>query len=568
MKINHNLRIRLISLGIILIAGLLVSRLFFLQVVRGEVYSAQADSQYFKPVGDAFDRGSIFFTNRDGSPFSVATTQQGFTIAINPSVLEKPSEAYESLNKIIPIDKQDFDQKASKKTDPYEELVKKVPLSEADQIKALGISGVVVKKEKWRFYPGGSLASHVVGFMGYKGDEYAGRYGLEKYYEDILRRGQGGSFVSYFAEIFLGAGKKLSGEFDHREGDLVSSIEPTVQQFVEKTLKEALEKYSASAGGAIVMDPMTGEIVAMASWPSYDPGKGQSDVAILSNPLVESVFEMGSTIKPLTVAAGLDTGAITADTTYYDAGSVQVRDATIKNYDGEGRGTVPMQETLNQSLNTGMVFIVDKMGHEKFQQYILAYGVGEKTGIDLPDEVAGLVSNIESGRPVELSTASFGQGFALTPIATTRALATLANGGQLVKPYLVKQVKYENGFNYDVKPTYGRRVIKRETSEEITRMLVTVVDDALLGGTVKMDSYTIAAKTGTAQIAREDGRGYYDDRYLHTFFGYFPAYEPRFIVFLYAQNPKEVRYASQTLTAPFMEMAKYLLNYYQIPPDR
>lgn len=551
-----------------MIAGLLVSRLFFIQVVKGEVYSAQADNQYFKPISDAFERGSIFFTNKDGSPFSVATTQQGFTIAINPSVISNPDAIYKALSEIIEIDRDDFYKKAGKTTDPYEELVKRVPLSSADKIKELELVGVIVKKEKWRFYPGVNLASHLVGFMGYKGDEYAGRYGLEKEYDDILSRGQTGSFVSYFAEIFLGAGKKLSGEMDRREGDIVTTIEPTVQKFVEGTMKQAIDEHNADSGGAIIMNPMTGEIVAMSAWPDFDPSQGQSNIAVLKNPMVESVFEMGSIMKPLTMAAGLDAGVVTPETTYYDAGFIKVLDATIKNYDGKGRGTVPMQEVLNQSLNTGVVFVADKIGPDKFQKYLLAYGIGEKTGIDLPDEVAGLVSNIESGRPVELATASFGQGFATSPIATTRALAVLANGGQLVKPYVVKEIKYTNGLSYETKPTIGRRVIKPETSEEITRMLVKVVDDALLGGTVKMDSYSIAAKTGTAQIAKEDGRGYYDDRYFHTFFGYFPAYDPKFIVFLYVSDLKGVRYASQTLTAPFMEIAKYLLNYYQVPPDR
>ena len=196
------------------------------------------------------------------------------------------------------------------------------------------------------------------------------------------------------------------------------------------------------------------------------------------------------------------------------------------------------------------------------------FGVGEETGIELPNEISGLVTNFRSNRDVEYATASFGQGFAITPLETTRALAALGNGGYLPSPHLVKQIKYTNGTTWSPDYPYGRRVLSGESSEEITRMLVKVVDEALRGGTMKMSNYRIAAKTGTAQIANLEAGGYYDDRYLHSFFGYFPAYEPKFIVFLYMVYPKGVRYASETLTEPFFDLTKFLISYYNLPPDR
>jgi len=179
-----------------------------------------------------------------------------------------------------------------------------------------------------------------------------------------------------------------------------------------------------------------------------------------------------------------------------------------------------------------------------------------------------LDDNVKNKRMVEYATAAFGQGISMTPIETARALAVLANQGKIVTPYVVKEIKYAVGFSRTTVTDEAKPILKPETSETITRMLVHVVDNSLLGGTVKMKNYSIAAKTGTAQMAREDGKGYYDDRYLHTFFGYFPAYNPRFIVFLYTQYPKEVKYAAYTLTEPFMNIAKFLINYYNIPPDR
>ncbi len=208
------------------------------------------------------------------------------------------------------------------------------------------------------------------------------------------------------------------------------------------------------------------------------------------------------------------------------------------------------------------------MGNRVFADYMLSYGVADETGIDLPNESAGLVDNLNSPRDLEYATASFGQGIAMTPIAMIRALSVLASGGTLITPHIAKKIKYTSGLSKNVSFNDGERVLKQESAEEITRMLVNVVDDALLGGTVALPNYSIAAKTGTAQIARIGERGYYDDRFLHSFFGYFPAYDAEYLIFLYTLEPKEVRYASQTLTHPFIDTVKFLINYYEIPPDR
>ncbi len=209
------------------------------------------------------------------------------------------------------------------------------------------------------------------------------------------------------------------------------------------------------------------------------------------------------------------------------------------------------------------------MGKKKFTDYIKNFGIGEETGIDLPSEAGGKLQNLEKGGDVELANASFGQGISTSPIAMIRALSALGNGGLLPNPHVVEKLNYKIGLSKEIIKTEEemQRVIKKETSEEITRMLVNVVDKALKGGTVKMQHYSIAAKTGTAQIAEAGGKGYSPDRYLHSFFGYFPAYNPKFIVFLYTIEPK-ANYASETLTDPFMDIVKFLIHYYEVPPDR
>lgn len=569
MKQSHISRVRLISTLTLVFALLLIVKLYSVQVVSGDEFASRAERQYLNSNYSLYDRGSIFFESKDGARVSAATLKSGFTIAINPRIIEDPQIAFEKLSSLIDIDKTSFMEKAAKDNDPYEEIARRVENGIATKIEDLGIPGVSIYREKWRFYPGESMAAQTLGIVAYKGDDYGGRYGLESSYEDVLRRATDGVYVNFFAEIFSNV-KTVLSDTSESEGDIVTTIEPSVQAFLERELRKVNDKYASSYTGGIVMDPQTGEIYAMAIDPTFDPNNlaGVEDVSIFTNRLVENVYEMGSIIKPLTMAAGIDSGAITANSTYYDAGSLWLNSRQISNYDGKARGLVPMQEILSQSLNTGTAHISQRMGKQTFAKYFLGYGLGEKTGIDLPNESKGLVNNLTSPRDIEYATASFGQGIAMTPISTARALATLANGGKLVRPHIVQQIKYENGMTKTIKPEIGAQVLKPETTEEVSRMLVHVVDNALRGGTFKISNHSIAAKTGTAQIAKENNRGYYDDRFLHSFFGYFPAYDARFIVFLYTYDPKGVKYASETLTDAFMEMTKFLINYYEIPPDR
>ena len=277
---------------------------------------------------------------------------------------------------------------------------------------------------------------------------------------------------------------------------------------------------------------------------------------------------MGSIIKPLTLSAGIDAGVITAKSTYYDEGFVIVNNQKIKNFDDKVRGIVSMQDVLSQSLNVGAAHVESLLGNDLFTKYMYAFGVNKKTGIDLPSEGRNLSSGLESHRDIEHVTASFGQGLALTPIATIRALSAVANGGLLIKPHIVKSINYKIGISKNTPIEPGTRVIQATTSEEVSRMLVYSVDNVLLSGTLKMPNYSVAAKTGTAQIAKEGGGGYADNQFLHSFVGYFPAYNPKFIILLYTINPKGARFGSETLTLPFMDTVKFLINYYDVPPDR
>lgn len=593
-------RARILSILCICGALVLIVKLYMLQVVRHQLYVDLADKQYIRKTNTITDRGTIYMTTKDGVVIPAATMKTNYTLYINvksfssavnnkqyknkdgvaiTTIDEAVSDLEQRLQKIFTqsatsttaahIDSEALSVLKNKLADPYEELVKDIDESQVEAVKGLNLSFLGITKEKKRYYPGGDLASHVVGILGYKGDTLAGRYGLEKQFEKTLTRGAS-AYTNFFAELFSGAQKIVSND-ESLEGDIYTTIEPTVQKELQKTITTIQDKQNSDLTGAIIMDPYTGEIKALAQTPSFDPEntKKITDIAIYKNDAVEGSHEMGSIIKPLTMAVGIDTGKVHADSTYNDAGFVKVHDRTIYNFDKKGRGVITFQEALSKSLNTGFMHIAQLVGNDTMTKYFLKFGLGERTAIDLPDESAPLTKNLEKG-DVEHATASFGQGIAMTPMGTIRSLAILANGGHLVTPHVVQKIKYSIGTSKTTElPKFDpeKAVLKESTIEEIRQMLVYNVDHALLDGKRKNPHYSIGAKTGTAQIASANG-GYIEGKNMHTFIGFFPAYKPKFIVFMYTIDPKNSQYGSESLAHPFLDLTDFLIQYYQIPPDR
>jgi cell division protein FtsI/penicillin-binding protein 2 len=482
-----------------------VGKLYILQVVHGQEYARRAEVQIVATHNPLLNRGSIYFTDKDNNPILAATLREVGT-----------------------------------STDDHQ-----------------------------RYYPGGSLAAQALGFVAYNNDdEQKGRYGLERYYESVLGRSGDNLYRNFFVELF-GAAQSLAGQ--GTRGDLITTIEPSVQGELERTLVEYEDTWHPKLSGGIVMDPQTGAIVALALDPTFDLNQfnKEEDPTVYANAMAQNVYEMGSIMKPLTMAAGIDSGAVTEQTTYDDTGCITVDTKKICNYDAVARGVIPMQQILSQSLNVGASFVATKMGPSVMRDYFLNhYKLNEETGIDLPGEIHGLTDNLNGKQAVEFDTASFGQGIAVTPIEMTRALATLANGGKLVTPHLASAIKEESGLTRDLGWGEPTQVLKPETVTTVTRMLTNVVDGPLANGALKMTHWSIAAKTGTAQIADPKGGGYYPDKYLHSFFGYFPSYDAKFIIFLFAVEPQGAPFASQTWAPPFKSLTQFLINYYNIPPDR
>ena len=562
-------RTKIIFLFILFFALALILKIFWVQIIQGNSYSERADRQYSTSASDIFERGSIYFSRKDGQNVFAVTQIAGFKVAIIPNKITDAEFVYQKLTNVAILDYDSFMLKANKKNDPYEEVLNRLSKEEADAISELKIPGVNIFKEKWRSYSGGNLASHTLGFVAYKGEKLGGRYGLEREYDAELTRNKNNPYVNFFAEVFSNINEELFKN-EIKEGDIITTIEPTVQSSLEKELEGVKQKYQADSVGGIIMNPKDGSIYALSALPDFDLNNFSKveKVSTFSNPLVENVLEFGSVVKPLVMASALDAGVLRPETKYEDKGSVIVEKKEIFNFDKKARGVVNMQEVLNQSLNTGMVFVYNKLGKNKMRDYMLGFGIKDKTGIDLPNETGGLVSNLYKPRDLEYANAAFGQGIAFTPVSLIRALASLGNGGNLVTPHVVKEIKYINGSSKKMEYLTTRAKITEKTAEEITTMLVNVMDQSLKGGLAKLEHYSVAVKTGTAQVANSLDGGYYKDRHTHSFFGYFPAYDPKFIILLYAVDPKGVPFASVTWTDPFLAITKFLLNYYEVPPDR
>lgn len=407
-----------------------------------------------------------------------------------------------------------------------------------------------------RFYPEGGLASSVVGFLGFQNLARVGQYGLEEYYEPWLS-GQVG-LKSFLIQVGFG---NSSGQ----GSSLVSTIDKSIQFFAEAKLKELAEKWEAAAGSVIIQDPKTGAILAMANYPGFNPNKySEYPLEKFINSNIQSSFEPGSSFKTITMAAALDTGTVSPETEYFDSGEVRILSATIRNYDLKSHGYQTMANVLEKSINTGAVFAMRQTGHDKFLEYLERFEFGNKTDIDLAGEVSGNIKNLYTKREINFVTASFGQGVAVTPLQLVNAYSAVANGGKLMRPYVVEKIVKPSGESVTVRPEVIGEPIGPETAKALTSMLVSVIEN----GSIKraaVSGYKIAGKTGTAQEPAPEGG--YSEFLIHNLVGFGPADDPRFTILLKLDKPKGVETAAVSLADTFGDIARFLVNYYGIPPS-
>ncbi len=564
---NGEERIRGLMVLVFFAGVLLVSRLYFIQVMNHDKWVAIAQNQHSAFQELSASRGEIHM--RDGEdryPLAVNREYQ-MAYVVPKDVVEKDRVTLE-LSRILGMDEGLIRDKLDIRDDPFEIIKKRLTDEEVRQVKEMNLQGVALLPEKYRYYPAGELAAQVIGFasLGERGG--AGGYGVEASQDDRLR-GEAGT-VSQEKD----AGGRWIPLSDRalvspRNGDsLVLTLDRVIQYETEKILREAVERHSADRATAIVMDPRTGAILAMASQPQFDPNNYSKveDYSVFLNPAVSLAYEPGSVMKPITMAIGIEDGKVAPSTEYVDTGAVQESGYTIRNSENKVYGRSTMTKVLDESINTGVIFVEKLVGNQAFKEYFSHFGFGRKTDVALPAELAGNVRNLDNPRAdLEFFTAAFGQGITVTPLQMVTAYAVLANGGILYKPQIIERIIHSDGGDERVAPQEVRRVLSKETSRTIGEMLRSVVVNGH-GKRADVPGYLVGGKTGTAQVAKSDGRGYEDGQSIGSFVGYAPLDDPRFVVLVKIDNPKDVEWAESSAAPTFGQIMKFLLEYARIKP--
>ena len=567
---EKNWRIYSLTGLIFFMALCIIVKLYILQVSQYATYEALAENQHDSTTAISAKRGEIFLQDDDQS-YPLAVNREMQMVYAVPREMKDPSSSIDTLASILSLDKDFLQGKLGNPNDMFEILKHKLSDDEAQKIKDAKIAGIYLQPENFRYYPAGELAAQVVGFVGSNGGQEQGMYGLEASWEKILH-GQDGSLQQEGDSQGRWIPVSDRNIQDAQDGpDLTLTINHTVQFEVEKILKDAIDKFQADSATVVVTDPKTGKVLAMANEPSFDPNNFSQaqDISVFNNPAVNAPYEPGSVFKVFTEAMGMEEGKIAPTSTYTDMGFVNDAGYKIKNASTDpqnGYGVQTMTQVLEKSLNTGVIYIEKLVGNRVFDDYVSRFGFGQKTGIELPGELAGNTNNLDNANSdISFFTASFGQGITTTPIQLAAAYGAIANGGMLMKPYVVDKETYSDGHEVVTQPQEVRQVISANTAQQAGAMLRDVVMNGN-GKRADVPGYQVVGKTGTAQVAKLGGGGYQDGVTIGSFAGYAPLNDPKFVVVVKIVNPKAVQWAESSAAPTSGEIMKFLLEYYNVQP--
>ena len=563
-------RMAALTIFLLLFFLLVTVKLFKLQIVDGTQARAVAEEQHGMYVPLFPSRGEIKITDKfsnDGYP--VATNIKHYLVYAVPDDIKNPDVVAVSLSSVLGMDVKDILPKLVASDKKYVPIKKNLSDDEQSKITDLKLPGIFFDSEDARAYPERTLLSQVLGFVGYKDGSpgKVGLYGLERYFQDSLAGKPG--FVNEEKDTsgawIFGSKRDVTPAIDGI--NLVLTIDKSIQYEAETVLQKAITDHGADSGSVIVVNPKTGAILAMAGFPTFDPNEFNkaTDPKVFQNENTVGNYEPGSTFKAITMAAALNEGKVTPETTYNDTGSVVIDNYTIKNSDGKVRGTQSMIQVLDESLNTGAIWAKDQIGNETFYSYLKKFGFGEKTGIELP-ETKGNLDSLKYNISVNYGTATFGQGISATPLQMIQAYTALANQGKMMQPYIVQSKIADDGTDKETKPHQVSQVITPKTANTISAMLVDVVENGH-GKKAGVPGYYIAGKTGTAQVSGANGK-YDPTNNIGSFIGYGPVENPQFLMLVRVDHPRDVQYAESTAAPAWGEIAKFILSYYNIPPTR
>jgi len=571
------MRIKLIQLCFSAFLIAIILRLFYWQIIQAQSLQAKAEIQHFVGSKQDAKRGNIYFADMS----VLASSKPVFNLFTNPKNLndDQKNKIATTLAKIFAADdlvdgvdtkKHELEIKADLTSKLSQDLFwvnlrKNISLNLKTQIEG-SLEGLGYDGSYNRFYPESSSSAHLLGFVGSdaKG-ENTGYFGLEGYFDGELRGIPG--FLKNEKDAlglpiligdFLGTGSS-NGK------NLVLNIDRTIQYIVERILKQGIEKYGAKSASVVVMDPKTGAILALASFPNYDPAQfSKYPKEYYKNPVVADQYEPGSTFKVLVMAAALNEDVVKPDSKCdICSGPIPIGGFLIRTWDNKYYPDTNLTDVIVHSDNTGMVFTGKKLGLDKFYSYLENFGFGDLTNIDLQDEATPDLRSKNGWREIDLATASFGQGIAVTPIQMVRAISTIANGGYLMQPQVVKEIKDEKS-TFTIKPKVIRQVLKESTAKTITEMMVQAVDKGE-ARVYKPKGFKVAGKTGTAQIPVA---GHYDPtKTIASFVGFAPADDPKFVMLVRYDQPSASIFGSETAAPTFFEITKQLFPYFKIAPS-
>lgn len=545
----------------------IIGRLYVLQVLGRERWIVLAQDQHIVNHSLLAERGTIII--RDGDHTSpVAVNREYKTIYAVPKLIDDVPVTIAALASSLGLDETAVRAKFSDRSDPFEIIKKKVTPEEEARIRELRLPGINFLPEIGRYYPADDLAAQTIGFVRPADDGgEVGAYGVEASWDDELHGHDG---VVAQERDASGRWIALSDREQTPPEDgksLVLTIDRVIQYEVERILSENRETFGADSASAIVLEPKTGKILAMAVTPSFNLNEynKEQDLSHFLNSLVSLPYESGSVMKPITMAIGMNEGKVSPETEFIDTGSVTEGGYTIRNAESKVYGRSTMTKVLEQSINTGVMYVERLVGNEAFRNDLRRFGFGSRSGIRLPAENPGNLHNLDNLKSsVEFLTASFGQGITVTPLQLVLAYGALANGGVLMKPQIVDRIISDDGSVENVAPEEVERVVSQDTAEKISMMLRSVVVHGH-GKRADVPGYLVAGKTGTAQVAKHGSSGYDEYQTIGSFAGYAPLNDPRFVVLVKFDHPTNVEWAESSAAPVFGEIMKFLLSYAKVP---
>lgn len=540
--------------------GAILVRLVVLQVADASAYQELALSQRLRYITIPAVRGSIL----DRGGHRLALSLPARAVFADPALVQDPPATAQAVAEILDLNAVELEQRIAGAPDGsrFVYLARGVPLPLAREIEDRKIPGIGFLEESRRFYPSEELASQLIGFVGSDG---SGLEGLEREFDELLA-GQPG-----YREVERARNGALIPQGSRQDvppvagSDIVLTIDQDLQYHAEVALARAVRMNKAKSGSLIAMDPRTGEILAMANYPSYDPNQYADATGFARrNRAVTDIYEPGSVNKVIAASAALEEGAVNLNERFNIPDHIQVYDRIYDDAHTHDVEEMTLGDIVAYSSNVGAIKVAQRLGAGRYATYLARFGFGRETGIDFPGESPGMLLPVGSWSGTTLPSISIGQGVAVTALQMTSVYATIANGGVLVPPRLVRAVVGPDGNTEDIEPDPGHRVVSPETADAVTRMLAYAVEVGT-GANAQILPYWVAGKTGTAQKALPDGGGYSEDRYVASFVGFVPASRPELVVAVVLDEP-ESRYGAVASAPTFQDVARFALGLFRIPP--